>query len=76
MTTSEAIEAIILYETLPPQIDYTKPYWDKAVKAGEFLDALPELDRDEAYEEIRSQVELYNTPGECGHSAAELDAMF
>lgn len=76
MTKQEAVAAIIQYNTLPPQIDYTKPYERKAEIASTYLDGLPEKERDEAYEEIEWQTNLYYTPGECGHSPAELDAMF
>ena len=38
---SEAIDDIVKYATLPPQIDYVKPYAFKSEKAYRYLESLP-----------------------------------
>ena len=59
MNTQEAISDIVTLGTLPPQIDYVRPYKVKAEKAEEFIDALPELEKDLAYQDIDNQIKSY-----------------
>lgn len=76
MNKQQAVADVVEYHTLPSQIDYTKPYWVKAVEAQRFIDSLPIVEKEECNDEIKSQIESYNTPGECGYSPAELNEMF
>jgi len=71
MNISEAISAIVTYNTLPPQIDYTRPYARKAEEAERFLDTLPEKTRQGTLTVIDIKINDYFDSG-----AAELDAKF
>lgn len=71
MTTKQAIDDIVSFHTLPPQIDYARPYSHKANQAEDFLNTLPEPDRTNAFEEANRRVtEYHDSP------AAELDSKF
>jgi hypothetical protein len=59
MTTQEAIDEIVGFETLPPQIDYRLPFKIKADKAEEFLKALPKEESEKAFAEIEERVNNY-----------------
>jgi len=72
MTINEAIRAIVTYETLPPQIDYTKPWEYKARKAQEHIDRQPFNIRAAINSQIRKQITEYY--GENG--AAQYDKLF
>ena len=83
-TIKQAMGHIIARETLPPQIDYSLPYTQKAWDAAYYLDKVkktkPNLVK-EAYRRIALIVDAYYTPnikGEDGqyYSVAALDAMF
>jgi hypothetical protein len=76
MTTKEAINAIVTYNTLPPQIDFTLPYRNKAIKAEKYLDKLPPLEHDAAQLEIKTITENYYMEDEDGTSPAYYDAQY
>lgn len=71
MTTQEAIDAIVTFQTLPPQIDNIAPYRAKMLAAYEHINALDPLDYELATAEVMKLVEAY----ESGHSPADYDAM-
>lgn len=76
-TIKSAIDDIVTYATLPPQIDYTLPWKIKADAAETFL--LTQVHAEEAkkaFEEITRQIDSYFEPNEQGFSIAALDAMF
>ena len=75
MTTQEAIQAIISYETLPPQIDYRVPQKLAANEAHEFLNTLPTIERDKCYVLIDMEVSKYYDDSD-GPSPAYLDSLF
>lgn len=72
LTLKQAIQAIVTYNTLPPQIDYTLPWRLKAIKAEKFLDELSQKEYDEASAEIKKQTESYYSP----EGAAQYDKLF
>lgn len=72
MTTKEAIQAIVRYNTLPPQIDYTLPWRLKSIKAEKFLDTLSGDEINKANAEIKRQIESYYGPD----GAAQYDKLF
>jgi hypothetical protein len=76
ITTKEAIEAIITYNTLPSQIDYKVPWKIKAIEAEKYLDTLPIDEYNEANKEIKKAIDNYYTPNESGYSPSELNEMF
>jgi hypothetical protein len=63
MTTQDAIQAIVTYNTLPPQIDFTLPYQRKAIEAEKFLDTLSYAENDIAQAEIMKQIHDYFESG-------------
>jgi hypothetical protein len=68
-TIEKSIKAIVTYSTLPPQIDYRKPYKIKAEKAQEYLESLP--NGEQYIKQAEDQIEDYYNSG-----YAELDAKF
>lgn len=68
---NEAIQKVISYETLPPQIDYTRPYLLKSTSSRLFIATLPEDLRMYALQKIENYVTDYFESG-----YAELDAKF
>ena len=68
-TIEKSIKAIVTYNTLPPQIDYRKPYKIKAEKAQEYLESLP--NGEQYIKQAEDQIEDYYNSG-----YAELDAKF
>jgi len=76
-TKEDAIKAIVEKLTTPSQIDYVK--FSKRLEYAEaetFIEALPELDKQQVYLEIENTVSKYYEPGEDGLSYADLDNMF
>ena len=71
MTTQDAIQAIVTYNTLPPQIDFTLPYQSKAIEAEKLLDTLSYAEYDIAQAEILKQINDYFESG-----AAYYDSLF
>ena len=69
-----AVNDIVSFETLPPQIDYRVPQERKADESREFLETLPNAKK--YYAIIRKRINDYHTPTENGYSVAEMDAMF
>lgn len=69
-----AINDIVHYRTLPPQIDYTKPYKIKADKAEEFLMSLP--DGEKYMEQVNKEVDVYYDEDEYGKSPSYYDSLF
>ena len=65
----KSIKAIVTYSTLPPQIDYRKPYKIKAEKAQEYLESLP--NGEQYIKQAEDQIEDYYNSG-----YAELNAKF
>ena len=76
MTTKQAISAIVTYNTLPPQIDFTLPWRLESIEAEKYLDTLPGDEIDKANAEIKKQIEAYYEPNESGQSAAYYDSLF
>jgi hypothetical protein len=72
MTTASAISAIVAYNTLPPQIDYTLPWQLKARAAQQWIDLRPWGVRQQIYSEINKQIAAYY--GKNG--AAQYDKLF
>jgi hypothetical protein len=77
----QAVCDIVTYATLPPQIDYVKPYLKKEIIAYEFLDTLPIGIRDKYITIAQGLINAYYEPcftNESGESfsVAELDSMF
>jgi len=71
MTTEQAKREIILFRTLPHQIDYTEPYRIRAYKAERYLRTLPLSQQKRAQREIDREVNAYyDSP------ARECDAKF
>jgi len=68
-TIEKSIKAIVTYSTLPPQIDYRKPYKIKAEKAQEYLESLP--NGEQYIKQAEDQIEDYYNSG-----YAELNAKF
>jgi hypothetical protein len=66
-----AIGHIVTLETLPHQIDYTKPYQIKANQAQQFINSLPKEEQEIANKEIIKQLDEYNDSG-----AAFYDSLF
>lgn len=66
----EFIGDIVTYNTLPPQIDYTRPYRIKAQIAEDHLKAMGTIG-EMAMDTANAEIEAYHESG-----AAELDAMF
>ena len=80
-TVAQAIEAIVNYNTLPPQIDYRVPQRIKSTEAEQYLESISNSEKQKAFSEIERQIDEYYTPtftGEDGveYSCADLDAMF
>ena len=71
LQTEEAIDHIMTLETLPPQIDYIKPYRIKANEAQQFINSLSKEEQDAANKEIEKKVYAYNDSG-----AAQYDKLF
>ena len=65
----KSIKAIVRYNTLPPQIDYRKPYRIEAEKAQEYLESLP--NGEQYIKQAEDQIEDYYNSG-----YAELNAKF
>lgn len=63
MTTKQAISAIVTYNTLPPQIDFTLPWQLKSTEAEHFLNTLPGDEINKANAEIKKQIEAYYESG-------------
>lgn len=58
--TKEAIQTIVHHRTLPPQIDYINPIDRHKVNVAEdYLCALPEAERIEAYTQVTAEVDAY-----------------
>lgn len=77
MTIAEAKNAIITFNTLPPQIDYTEPFRRKALEAEAFIDTLPEDQQMEILDYCQAKTEEYYAPGMDGSpSAAHFDSLF
>jgi len=58
----EAIKDIVIFNTLPPQIDYVKPWQIKFNNAVKFLESLPKDKSKIAFKEIDDQIlEYYNS---------------
>jgi len=76
MTTEDAIKAVVIYHTLPPQIDFREPWAHKANVAEDYLNTLPTEERIKAFEEIDKQIDAYHTPDESGVCIAYLDSKF
>lgn len=76
MHFKKAIRAIVNYATLPPQIDYCKPWKQKSMYAEEYLESLPKRLQEIAYQEIEKQIAAYYTPDESGFCLAYLDGKF
>jgi len=66
---SLAINDIITYHTLPPQIDYTLPFKMKADRANEYIETLP--DSEEILADIDAKIDEY-----LNSDAPEMNAMF
>jgi hypothetical protein len=71
-----AISDIVLYETLPPQIDYTKPYKIKHDKGIYFINKLHPKLKNVIEKQIEKQIDAYYTPSDNGLSAAYCDSLF
>jgi len=75
-------DAIVSMETLPQQIDHISASMHKKVRiAGEYIDKLPEEEKEEANQYIQNRVEAYYEPSILGsdnqmYSVASLDNMF
>jgi hypothetical protein len=65
----KSIKAIVTYNTLPPQIDYRKPYKIKAEKAEKYLESLP--NGKQYIKQAEDQIQDYYDSG-----YDELDAKF
>lgn len=76
MTTEEAIDSIVTYNTLPSQIDYTRPYRIRSRGAEEYLETLEDSERNKAYDEIEKRIEAYYTENEDGISPADMAELF
>jgi len=73
----EAINDIVIFRTLPSQIDYTDPYRIKSDMAEKFLDTLPMELKSEALRKVEEKVDDYYTPlPGSEYSLANLDNMF
>jgi hypothetical protein len=80
-TVAQAINAIVNYNTLPPQIDYRAPQGIKSIEAEKYLESISDSEKQKAFSEIERQIDEYYTPaftGEDGveYSCADMDAMF
>jgi len=82
MTVEQAIQTIVHFQTLPPQIDYISPARRAEFReAEELIESLPTVEQQTAYEAIQAQIDEYFTPsfqgadGEC-YSPADLNSLF
>jgi len=57
MTTQEAINNIVKYHTLPSQIDFTRPWMIKSIQSEKFIQTLPLIEQDRAWDEINKRME-------------------
>ena len=72
-----AIHDVVLYQTLPSQIDYQRPWELKAEKALRYIDSLPTKTRIDVLNAIREEVDEYYTPDELtGMSASDHAEMY
>ena len=70
---TSAIAAIVKYATLPPQIDYTLPWAQKADKAEKYLLSLP--DGEKYLEQARKEIDKHYESNEDGYSAADYNSL-
>ena len=82
MTVEQAIQTIVHYQTLPPQIDYISPAQRAEFReAEELLESLSTVEQQVAYEAIQTQIDEYFTPSFQGadgewYSPADLNSLF
>jgi len=61
--TLKAVGEIVILNTLPPQIDYVRPYIYKAEKAQLYINSLPKNEQDIANKVIEKQISEYYDSG-------------
>jgi len=83
MDTGKAIETIVSYETLPPQIEHIPLSFKRRFnEAHDHLKSLNKAEKDEAFDEIEKQVHkyqyetVYTDSDGVEYSAADMDSMF
>lgn len=76
MSIQEIKSAIIAYETLPSQIDYSRPWQIKAEAAWRELEKLPKDVQNSVGKSIKESIDYYDTPLKCGLTPSQLDEMF
>ncbi len=73
---AQAKLAIINFNTLPSQIDYVAPYKRMNNEAEEFLNTLPEEEKNSVWAEINNTIDSYYAEDEGGISQADRDNQF